>query len=228
MDEKFSIFDIRLDGLRAKEAMEKVVEFLDGVSINSVEIVTQEILMQGQNDPEWKAQIQTIDLLLPGEREILEVAGITDKTKIRETENQVFFKMFLKYLHRNKKRVFLLTCEEYDLSFLQSAIKRDGKGLAVIGQAVLPVTGERKENVINEINGLEPDCILSFLPCPLQERFIYEAKPLLNARLWLGCGISLFQNNRGSKTLGRIRRLVLRRAFRYEALRQKNTENGNR
>ena len=42
--------------------------------------------------------------------------------------------------------------------------------------------------IVNKINGAEIDCIISVLPSPLQEDFIGENKPVLDARIWMGLG----------------------------------------
>lgn len=82
-----------------------------------------------------------------------------------------------------------------------------------MGHAILPEDGERRESVINEINGVEPDCIISVLPYPEQEKFISEAKALLNARVWVGCNISLFQEEHKKRPAGKLRRFLLKRTF---------------
>ena len=52
-------------------------------------------------------------------------------------------------------------------------------------------TEGREEEIINEINGTETDCIISVLPSPYQEMFIGRNRSLLNVKLWLGCGAML-------------------------------------
>ena len=54
--------------------------------------------------------------------------------------------------------------------------------------SVSELTGRSEEEIINEINSLEPDCILSVLPSPKQEEFIKDNKSYINARVWMGCG----------------------------------------
>ena len=73
----------------------------------------------------------------------------------------------------------------------------------------------RKDSVINEINGAEPDCIISVLPYPEQERFITEAKALLNARLWIGCSLILLQEENIKKPSGKLRKFLLKRTLRH-------------
>lgn len=223
MEKKINIFDIELDELCAKDAMKQVMQYIEGETISTVEVITMEMLIQGQENPEWKEQIQTIDLLLPGNTEILEAAGIAEKRDIKDLENKVFLKMFLKYLQRNGKRVFLLTAQESELAVLKEVLEPYQQGIVIAGEAILPEAGGCEENVINEINGVEPDCVISVLPCPWQEAFISKNRALLNARLWFG-GSMLLQKDTEKKPSGKIRQFFLKKFFRYLVGREQNNQ----
>ena len=106
MKKKINVFDIELDAFSAKEAMKQIIQYLESETISLVEVVTLEMLMQGQNNPQWKEQMQKMDLVIPCEKEILEVSGICDKTVIKDLENKTLLKMFFKYLQKDKKKIF--------------------------------------------------------------------------------------------------------------------------
>ncbi len=76
MKKKINIFDVEIDGFTAKAAMQAAVEYMQSESINTIEIVTLDMLMQGQDSPEWIEKTKEIDLILPGEKEILEAAEV--------------------------------------------------------------------------------------------------------------------------------------------------------
>ena len=62
-------------------------------------------------------------LVLPGEVEILEAAEIHDRVKLKETENRIFLKMFMKYLQKNQKRIYLLADTEEEIVQAENAIR---------------------------------------------------------------------------------------------------------
>ncbi|MGC4019012.1 MAG: WecB/TagA/CpsF family glycosyltransferase [Muricomes sp.] len=223
MKEKINIFDVEIDGLTAKAAMQAVVQYMESEFINTVEIVTLDMLMKGKDDPEWKENTKEIDLVLPGEQEILEAAKIQDKDLLRDVTNKVFLRMFLRYLQRNRKKVFLLAQSEKELTSLEQAIEKYNKGIQVAGHGVLSPEGKSEENIINDINGVETDCILSVLPSPNQEDFIVRNSALLNARMWLGCG-GVLEASYYEKSSGSVRRFFMKKAFRYRVGKQ-NKEN---
>ena len=46
MKEKINIFDVEIDGFTAKAAMQAAVQYMQSESINTIEIVTLDMLMQ--------------------------------------------------------------------------------------------------------------------------------------------------------------------------------------
>lgn len=216
MENRIDIFDIEIDALTAKDTLKKIVQYMKSETLSTVEVVTLELLVQGQDNPKWREQMNQIDLILPGERDILDAsekaAGLLEASEsldshlLKELEKKVFFKMFLKYLQRSQKKVFLLAGREEDLLLLKEAVRPFMRGMPEAGWAVLPRDSGLEESIINEINSVEPDCILSVLPYPAQESFISDAKALLNARVWIGFGLSLIQENQKKRPVRKLRR----------------------
>ena len=220
MEEKINIFDVEIDGFTAKAAMQAAMQYMQSESINTIEVVTLDMLMQGQDNPEWKENTKAMDMVLPGEIEILEAAEITDRNLLRDVANEVFLKMFLKYLQRNRKRVFLIAQSEQELTTLTGVMGKYGRNIGIVGQGILADNGRSEEDIINDVNGAETDCILSVLPSPQQEEFIVRSSALLNARVWLGCGEAMIVNY-NKKNKGGVRRFFLKRVFRYQVGKQK-------
>lgn len=234
MENRIDIFDIGIDALTAKDTLKKIVQYMKGGTLSTVEVVTLELLVQGQDNLEWREQMNQMDLVLPGERDILDASerasGILDASEsldshlMKELEKKVFFKMFLKYLQRSQKKVFLLAGREEDLLLLKETVRPFMRGMPEAGRAVLPKDSGLEESIINEINSVEPDCILSVLPYPAQESFISDAKALLNARVWMGLGLSMIQENQKKKPVRKLRRFFLKREFLHLVDKQKEMQ----
>lgn len=224
MESKIQILDVELDKLCAKEVMKRAVQYMSSESINTIEIMTMDMMLRSQETPKWDEAVKKLDLVIPGEVEILEAAEIMDKSMIRDVSNQIFLKMFLRYLQRNKKRIFLVAPSRSALVELESAITLYDRHLILVGHGILSKDGKSNENVINEINGAEVDCILSILPSPEQELFIQENSALLNARIWFGCGDVLKENYMKKKRKGWIRRFFRKKIFRYLVGQHKKNE----
>lgn len=215
MGEKINIFDVEIPCIKAKEAMIRAMYYMEQESLNTIELLSMKMLLNGQEDTQWKEQLNGLSMILPGSVEILEAAQVKDSILLRETDDKLFLRMFMKYMQKNHKKLFLLAESEEKLDKAEELLIRQNRGIQIIGKAVITQDGERIQNVINAINGTETDCILSVLSSPFQEQFIQRNKALLNARVWLGCGTAFRQNFEDMRLNNRIRHFVMKRLFRY-------------
>ena len=199
MKERINVLSTEMDCITAKEAMLKAIAFLERESVDIIEVLSMSALMRARDEDEWIRSTSGFGLILPGETEILEAAGETDRIKLREAENQTFIKMFMKYLQK--------------LNTVENAMKYYDKGIFLTGHALIKEGENREEDVVNEINGTETDCILSVLTSPYQEKFIAENQALLNVKLWFGCG-TLLEKSYGERKLSkRLSRFLLKKRF---------------
>lgn len=229
MGEKINIFDVEIPCIKAKEAMIRAMYYMEQESLNTIEFLSMKMLLNGQEDTQWKEQLNGLSMILPGSVEILEAAQVKDSILLRETDDKLFLRMFMKYMQKNHKKLFLLAESEEKLDKAEELLIRQNRGIQIIGKAVITQDGERIQNVINAINGTETDCILSVLSSPFQEQFIQRNKALLNARVWLGCGTAFRQNFEDMRLNNRIRHFVMKRLFRYRVGKQNSqtdAENG--
>lgn len=220
MENVMNLFDIEMTGDSAKNLVRNIAENLNQERIYAVSIVTLESLMREKDNDAWKEQMQTMDLVIPGEKAVLEAAENGVKYREKEIENHAFLKLLIRFLQKNKKTIYLLAASDEEVSLLQEGLKIYGQNIRIIGQSVLQEINKGKEDVINDINGLEPDCIFSALPSPVQEEFITENKALLNARVWVGCGTKALNIQAKKKRAGKIRLYVLKKLLRHQLEKQ--------
>lgn len=216
MDSKISVLDIDIDNCSAKEAMKKTVEYMGTEPVNIVEMATVGGLMQMDNMEQLKEDICRFDMILAGDKAILEAADITDRKYIQETEGRVFLRMFMRYLHKNHKRIYLLVESEEEGQEFFDYLQRNYYGLQVVGLAKVSAQNRADDMLVNDINGGEVDCILAALASPLQEEFILKNRSLLDARLWLGLGKENLPVGRSSVVQGRIAQFFVKRIFKKE------------
>lgn len=216
-----NVFDLEVRADSAKDLVREIANNLEDERIYTVNFVTLEQLLQEKDDEDWKKQMQEMDLLIPGGKGVLEAEDGRYKPLEREIENHSFSKLLIRFLQKNKKTIYLISSNEEALAVFQEGLRIFGTNIRIVGQAVLQ---ENKENIINEINGLEPDCIFSALPSPLQENFISENKTLLNARVWIGSGTKILEVKRKKKIGNRIHSFILKRIFRYQLEKQSDGE----
>lgn len=224
MDNIINVFDLEVCVDHAKNLVREVVKHLEDERIYIVNFVTLEPLLQEKDNEDWKKQMQSMDLLIPGGLGVLKTENGMYKAIKREVENHALSKLLIRFLQKNKKTIYLLAYNEEMLTLFQESLRQYGQNIRIIGQSVLQENQSEKENVINEINGLEPDCIFSALPTPFQEAFICENKALLNARIWVGCGTKFIEESQRKKIRGRVRLFILEKIFHHQLEKQSDKE----
>ena len=172
--------------------------------------------MYARDDQGYREAIEQSDLVLPGQKDILEAAGITDSRSIRETASQTFLRLWLKYLHRNHCRVYLLVETDEEVDALTGCLTEEYRGIAIVGAAKVAPGTEADDMLVNAINGSEVDCVLSALSVPLQEDFIAKNRNLLDVRVWIGVGKKIFSPRKPGFGQGKIAKYLLNHIFRRE------------
>lgn len=188
MNETIRVLDVNINNYSAKQAMKASVGYMGTAVTNVVELATMEALMCAREEPEFREIISQSDLVLPGQKEILEASGNTDGRLLREVEDQTYLRMFLKYLHRNHCRVYLLVETDEEVDELTECMTSAYRGMQIVGAARVAESSSDDDMLVNAVNGGEVDCVISVLPSPVQEKFIARNRSLINARMWLGAG----------------------------------------
>lgn len=220
MDEKINVLNVRINNIGAKEAMKEAIHYMRTEPVSVIEIVTADILMKAGELPRLKEDIEESELVLAGEKTILEAAGITEKKRLSELEPNWFLKMLMRYLHKNHVRIFLLSEDDTKLSEIKKYMQTNYAGIQIAGEETI-TEGTSDDLILNLINGAEAECVLAALPSPLQERFISRNRALINTRVWLGVGQGLETASRTEAHSQKLRNFFARHLFRKEMEREK-------
>lgn len=188
MIKKIDILGIQLDNYTVREAIMQVEAYLTNDTLNTIESISAQMLVDSENDPVLKEVMDSLDLAVIGEKEIMQAAGIGTMQRIRETEENDFFMEFFKRIERNKKSIFLLGETGEKLHQMRKKLQQEFPKLAIAGEYAVDNCAGNLEAVINEMNGVTPDIIVSILPTPLQEHFFWEHREKISANIWYGIG----------------------------------------
>lgn len=207
MDRMVQIQRVAVNCCHAKEAMRKVVEYMNCEPVNVAEMVTMQTLVRIMEQEEVPA-LNEFDFIFAGSKEVLNSAGVTDLRLLSEAEDLLFLKMFLKYLHKNKKSVFLLTQDAKLTEEVLDYARENYPGIHVAGTANMEENNISDDAIINIINGTESECVIALVDSPQQEQFISQNRSILNSRLWMGLGVEVRTRLAGHPLKNRILNFV--------------------
>lgn len=132
--------------------------------------------------------ISGIDMVLPGQKEILEAAEVSDRKLLQEVQDHLYLRLFLRYLHKNHCRIYVIAESAEKGKELVDYLKAHYKGIQIVGMMVSDGDPAADDMLVNEINGCEADGIIAALGTPHRQRLALRNKTRINARIWLGVG----------------------------------------
>ncbi len=203
MVKKIDILGMEIDNYTVREAMVQVEGYLNSTGMSTIGTISMRLLDMAREDAQIKECIRMLDLAVIGEKEILVAAGFRSNQRMKEIVEHEFFKEFMKRIVRNHKRVFLLgeTAEAVDR--LELYLRGEYEKLHIEGRCALEDKSEDIPGIVNEINGLSSDVILSVLPPPVAEQFLMENKGRLDVKVWYGVGAD-YETHSGIKKISRL------------------------
>lgn len=208
MEEKIQVLEAAIHNDSAKGAMSKMVDYLQQDTFHVVEVVTMHSLVRLLENEEHRQYLEEFDFTFAGDKEVLEAGGVTDSKRLQEAEDMLFVKMFLHYLHKNHKKVFLLVDDADVLQKVTSFMKEDYRDIRIIESALVEEQGLSDEMIINQINGAETDCVMAFMESPLQEEFLIRNRLLINTKVWIGLGRELHERMNENTWLFRLKKFI--------------------
>lgn len=216
MNEKIQVLGLGIDNLTAKDAVKRVVSYMETEPVNVVEMVTMNTLGKFQQDETAAELFEHFDIALASDKGILEAAGVTDERRLKEVDELLFIKMVMRFLHKNSSRVFLLAEDMADLQKLEMYMQEDYSNVQVVGTATMEENAASDDMLLNLVNGAEAECILSALPSPVEEQFIFRNQALVNAKVWLGFGNLLDELKQEKTGFMKVKEFIIRQFLKKE------------
>lgn len=224
MKKKINVLGVELDNYSTRESLQMIDAYLSEQIIRVVGIVFMDLLILAGEDEKVKESIESLDLAIVGDKEILAVAGITRGLRVRETVENEFVLHFLDRLSQKKQKLFLICNTEEECLMFQEYLKDKHPGCVVSAWYAVEKCKEDYDVVVNEINIVEPDVVLSTLDSPARESFIMEQKSKINARLWFELGRNIRTIQTTKKMSVWFKDFINRKIFHREVSKYKNEE----
>lgn len=177
-----NVLGVQFNDMSVREAMKLVSMYLSTENLNTVCFATTRLLLEARDSEEFKHCIESMDLVIPATTDIFPVTGY----RAKEIANNVFLHELLKKFSREKMRIFIVGATEEEQVRIRESLLSINEGLTFFGcfsyNADQPGVDD---SLINEINSVLPDVVISNLESPLQEQLVNREKQKVNARIWV-------------------------------------------
>lgn len=182
---ELNILGVSICEYSVREALKKTEGYLRGGVMNTVLYVSTKMLVEAGRNPEQKKWIESMDMTVCGEPDILRAAGEAPMNRIREIENNVFLKEVMKRIGKERRTVYLLAQSKADMETLKKRLSLAETAAYEPDGTVLESAEWEAEALVNHINDIAPSVIISMIPFPVQEKLMAENKNYINADLWI-------------------------------------------
>lgn len=219
---QINLLGITLRDYTLRESMKLASIYLNSGALNTISYISTQILVEAGENAEQKEWIESMDLTISGELDILRAATITNRNRFHEVENDEFMKEFLKKIVRSRKTIFLLSDSETSLANLHKELLEYQENIQIVGSYILDELSGGQDSLINEINDIVPTVIISCMPYPYQEQLMYENKKRINAEVWIALPGNRKSKKRKKFGTGKISLYFDKRIFRKRVSKYQN------
>lgn len=189
MENKVDILGFLIDKYYVDEMLELVRSQWNERGLLTYGLVTMNLLMAAKEDEVLANYIQSLNLSIIGEPEVLKAAKIEDESMLQEVANHEFLGAFFMYVIEYGNTVFVLGETKEETEILKKHLEETYEGLKIVASDALCGEGaDGSDRVINEINSVSPEVILTCSQSHNMERFAVENRKKVNARIWMSLG----------------------------------------
>lgn len=198
---------IVLDNYSVHETIMNVEKNMSDHGFHTIEEVNMDTLMQAETDEVIKDALQMAEHTVIAEAGILDAVGAGSYQRRHEIEHHDFFYELMKRIERNHKTLFVIGDSMERVEQMCERIADRYPKCEIVGMEALDECSGATDAVVNEINALAPDVILSIIPSPQQEHFLMENREKMSTELWYGLG-KIELGKPGNRLALKIRKLV--------------------
>lgn len=188
MKEAISVLGIELKYISQEDAKALIEEYLNNDILNTMCVVTKEMLLYAGENPQYRQILESMDIHVVTDKDIFTAAGVTEESLLKKADDRQIWNIFVETVGRERKTCFLLAETEEELALLKNNLMEKCPDLFIVGTYASERAGMEPELIVNEINAVLPDVVLSAMEQPGQELFIYEQRRKMGAKVWFGLG----------------------------------------
>ncbi len=185
------ILGVKIHQVTNETAYNRFLALMEQPKLSIICTPNTEIVMEAQNDSELKEILQDADLVIPDGIGLIYASkihqlGLTERVTGIDTLERI-----LKYANNTKKSIYLFGGKPGVADKAAERMIEVYPNLQIKGIRDGYYKKEEEDKIINHINEVKPDILFVALGAPRQEKWIYNNRKILNAKVAMGVGGAL-------------------------------------
>lgn len=204
---------IKLNNYSVYENLIKITKNFEANVFTTIEEIYMKTILLAKEDESVKEVLESLDITVMAETDILDAVGEATILRRAEIERRDFFFQFMKITERGGHTVYVIGETEKEVAEACQYLGDEFPRMKIVGKTILDEIAGAEDGIINDINLIAPDVVLSILPSPKQERFLKEYRQMFLAKIWYGLGSGKITGERltiGAKLVKAFRKFVLK------------------
>lgn len=183
---QINVLGIDLNNYSLKEALVLTDTYLQDGPLKTILYIDAKMLISAGGNEEYKKYLGQCDLTIIDDEGILEALPKVNDLKIEDIKEEKYTRILLKKLVYGHKRIGLLADTTENLDSLESNLINYRDDLDIVSKVAMDTLENSTESMINVINDVVPDVIISKMEMFKQAALMEEARNMMNCKLWIG------------------------------------------
>ena len=191
MGDTIDILGVKVSTKTMEETTNKLLGYLDGEQTRCVFTPNSEIIYMAYQDAEFARILNSADVNTADGIGVVYASKILKQPLAERVAGYDLMNNLIKAAAPAHKRVFLFGSKPGVADEAGEKLKELYPGIIICGTRDGYFGEEQTPEIVAQINAAEPDLLLVCLGAPKQEKWIFENRPHLHARVIMGAGGSL-------------------------------------
>lgn len=181
-----NLLGIKLKDRYVKESLTLTDKFLHEGTAHIILYLTAPVLIEAVKNEDNKSWIESADLTLWGDTEMLKAADVTMRARYREVQEKEFMSALLYRVAQAHMPILVLSDTNEHTEMLKKEILEIQDGITIARTVAISEMEGKQEDIINEINMIAPTIIFMRMPFSLQQKWLERSRQYINAKIWVG------------------------------------------
>lgn len=191
MIKKINVAGMEIDNYTVRESILNLDSCISEGGFFTIQEITMNTIMHANANEKVKEALAKVTHSIISDVGILDAVGESTLQRKHEIVDRDFFFEFMKRLERNHYTIFILGDDVLKTQAAHDYIMEEFPRCKIVGMEALENRPGQVETIVNEINVIAPQVVISVLPVPKQELFVLENRDKISTAIWYGIGEAL-------------------------------------